>query len=134
MSDPTNDATISDDDDLLRRVPKTPSFVVLDEQTGAERPATGSFRIDEDGVSVYLLSALGALPDACKRVAHRDPHRPGRCIQLSVRACRAHGMGVVRDPVDASALGRAHALILAPADVGKRRLQKHLSDIGHFCA
>jgi len=62
LSDPVDDPTISDDDDLLRRVPRSPSFVVWDEQTGTERPATGSFRIDENCVSGYLLSALRGRP------------------------------------------------------------------------
>lgn len=134
MSGHADDPTISDDDDLLRRVPQDPNFVVWDEQTGAERPATGSFRIDDDGVSVYLLSALRDLPDPCMSVADSDPQRPGRCIELSVGACRDRGMGVARDPVDEPPLGPAHALILAHADVGKRRLQKQLAEIARFCA
>lgn len=134
MSDPVDDPTISDDDDLLRRVPRSPSFVVWDEQTGTERPATGSFRIDENGVSGYLLSALRAVQDPCRTVADRDSERPGRCIELRVRSCRAWGMGVVRDPVDEPPLGFAHALILAPVDAGKRRFQKQLSEIARFCA
>ncbi len=134
MSDPTNDPTISDDDSLLRRVPQEPSFVVWDEHTGAERPSTGSFRIDADGVSVYLLSALSAFRDPCLAVADIDRDRPGRCIQLTVRSCRDRGMGVVRDPIDEATLGRAHALILPPANMGKRRVQKQLSEIARFCA
>ncbi|HRY11183.1 MAG TPA: hypothetical protein P5544_14545 [Candidatus Nanopelagicales bacterium] len=134
MSGHADDPTISDDDSVLRRVPQEPNFVVWDEQTGAERPSTGSFRVDEDGVSVFLLSVLRDLPDPCRSVADADPDRPGRCIELPVGACRDRGMGVARDPVDEPPLGTAHALILAPAEMGKRRFQKQLAEIARFCA
>lgn len=134
MSDPRDDPTVSDDDDLLRRVPQSPSFVVRDEASGTERPATGSFRFDKDGLSVYLLSALTNLGNPCRTVADSILERPGRCIMLPVRTCRAQGMAVIHDPVNQSTLGLAHALLLRPDDVGIRRLQKQLSDIARFCA
>lgn len=72
MSDSGDDPTISDHDSLLRRVPQHPNFVVRDEQTGAERPATGAFRIDRDGVLRYLLSELSTFRDPCRTVASAD--------------------------------------------------------------
>jgi hypothetical protein len=56
-----DDEPISDDDWIYRRLSDNgPTMIAIDALTGRRRPTSGSFKPDDDGVSVYLESRLNA--------------------------------------------------------------------------
>lgn len=97
-----DDPTVAEADVLLRRVYDSgnTNFVSIDQVTRERVPTSASFRVqaDEDGLSLYLESVLGAAGlDANAVVA-----APMNAVAaLRAQAIRALGLGVVRDPFPA---------------------------------
>lgn len=113
MTTPPDDASITGDDLLYRRVHHT---MVVPDGSGGERPSSATFRPndkDDDGLSGYLGSAIAQIP-----AVPADCLPPGSGYTLAaigVQEIRDRGHGVLRDPVtDAEKPNRcdpAHALI-----------------------
>lgn len=132
MTTPPNDASITGDDLLYRRVHPT---MVVPDGSGGERPSSATFRPnagDDDGLSGYLGSAvalISAVPADCL-----PPGRDYSLAVIVVQDVRDRGHGVLRDPVtDAekpNPCDAAHALITGFAsgrarDKQARALARH---------
>lgn len=78
------DQGVLPDDAVFRRVANdSPSMVVVDVLTGHRRPSTGAFKLDPDGISVYLRSVLSRSGLSASEVAVR----PGNLVvELPVAA------------------------------------------------
>lgn len=138
---PVNGA-VTDDESIYRRLSSSgPSMICIDSLTGEERPTSGSFMPDDDGVSVYRLVTLEALGLTWRDVVKT---RWNRVVELEVSGVRAitpldvlsdswpHGVDEPAHPRNA-----AHALITGWAGLSKNerhRRAQGLAQIASFVA
>lgn len=104
MEEPFDDPTIDDDDLLIR-------YILPDQyHAGSDRPESAAFSPSstDGGISVDLCSVLDSL--SLNRLHNFGSRRAGTgaCL-VRVRAVRALGLAVFRDPIDANP---AHAQII----------------------
>lgn len=118
-----NDATIRDEDFLLRRIHIATSVY---RGPDGSRPNNGGFRTkNKEPLSVYVESMLR--DRGLSEVDVLDGQPGFWLVALPVALVRAAGLGVVMDPVeDEGRLGEAHAVITGQLS-GARR--DHLSKI-----
>jgi hypothetical protein len=118
---PEDDVSIADSDELLRFVTHKPSH-----WTSEGKPSSAAFatRKGERGLSFALLSILA--DEGLDDLAPLEG-RPGYgLVSLRVGDVRAHGCGVVRDPVVSETPREddpAHCLVLYPPGVDKPELK-----------
>jgi hypothetical protein len=114
-----DDAQISDDAILYRRVPRKPSFRVADPLTGEIKIAPAALRYDQDGASIYRDELLKAIYGygASAVCADWKTHGAVQFTAWDVRNVSEHPAGVhdEEDPQD-QRIGRAHALIRCPTE------------------
>jgi hypothetical protein len=114
-ADYLDDATIADEETLLRRVP--PQWIVPDKNTGAARPSSQAFDNGRDGLtmSVYLTSVLESIsvaPEECL-----EGHPDYRMAGITAGVVRHENQLVVRDPgtdadADPNPGDEAHGLVV----------------------
>src|SRR5262245_61561436 len=115
MAEPpyVDDPTISDDDLVLRRIPKTQRVDDPKTPTGS-RPTTGAFDDSVDGSPLSMSLASECVNPRALIEGMAD----AGVVAVSVRQLRALGQGVVRDPTEADP---AHVLVFGhkPRSFGK---------------
>jgi hypothetical protein len=108
MADPpfVDDATVSDDDYVLRRIPRQQR---VSDPKSAEgiRPSSGAFDDSSDG-SPLSMTLASQCDDPASLIIGFDG---AGVIRVSVRELRALGQGFVRDPTDQDP---AHVLVFGP--------------------
>lgn len=118
----SDDATIEDDERLLRRVP--PWQIVWDDNLQKSRPSSAAFDDDSQGdpMSVYLTSILNQMGYTAAHTL--DGHDPGFAVAaVSAGALRDEQQVVLRDPEPGAPphiCDPAHALV-AGKKATKRR-------------
>ena len=97
MADPpfVDDATISDDDHVLRRIPKN-QRVTDPKVPGGIRPSSGAFDDSSDGSPLSMTLASECVDPASLIEGFEE----AGVVRVSVRELRALGQGFVRDPTD----------------------------------
>ena len=110
MVPPRDDPTIGDNEVLWRRVPPTPKYIVLDENTGLHKLSSAAFR-DAD-MSVVLASEAVTLDSI------RQGHEGFGVVAITAGLARALRQGMVRDPVEGEP---AHALVVGEKPGSVRR-------------
>lgn len=125
---------VEDDEVLLRRLPDgSAAFVAIDQLTGAIRPASGAFKPDADGVSVYRERILQEWGLSARDLIRAPLNQLVRMLCLEIRGI---GLVVRSDPwppnSDDPAHHRnaAHALIVGWQGLGKNerlRRQRELA-------
>jgi hypothetical protein len=95
-----DDATILDDDVLLRRVfhageDHPVKFVITDPITRVRAPTSASFAVEGDGLSLYLERTLRAARLGPEAVVTEPMNA---VAALPAKAIRANQLGIVRDP------------------------------------
>jgi hypothetical protein len=128
-----DDPTISDAELLYRRLSDSgPNMIAVDLLTGEQRPSTGAFKPDPDGISVYRDSAMKE-----EGISVADlVTRPGNLIvSLSVGDVRSIWLGVRDDkwPADVPdpehPRNAAHALIIGAETLGKHEQKRRLREL-----
>lgn len=129
---PADDASIEDDERLLRRV--HPDHMVYDENRQRWRPSSAAFDDVYDGVSVFLSSTMQQIGLAEANAVDGYPEHS----LVVVPAGEARGLdpplGVVRDPdppgVPPHVASPAHALITGIPDskAGRKKHRKPLAE------
>jgi hypothetical protein len=134
VSERPDDPSIGPDDTIYRRIPHGAggNFVVSDDALGRQRPSSGLFVPDEDGVSVYLASILSG-HDLGPESLLRDS--TNGVAGASVGTVREVELGVARDawPDDADEpehkRNAAHCLIVGLNDLGSSARKKRQSKL-----
>ena len=124
---PPDDVSIADDESLYRRVRGDNINTVFDENLNRLRPSGAALEIADDGVSVFISSAVADLGLGPAAVA--DGHSDYGVAECQVAACRALDLGVVPDPIDppAHVCDPAHALV--KGEGGRNALKKKASKL-----
>ena len=132
---------LPDDDAVYRRLSDTgPSMVYIDPVTGEQRPTSGAFKPDADGVSVYSKTAMAAVGVELSDLFVRAGNV---VVELPVAAVRAseQPLDAVADPWPADIpepdhpRNAAHALVVGFDGLTKgqrKRAQDHLVRISAF--
>ena len=132
---------LPDDDAVYRRLSDTgPSMVYIDPVTGEQRPTSGAFKPDADGVSVYSKTAMATVgvepADLLVRAGNVLVELPLAGIRAAEQALDA-----VADPWPADIpepdhpRNAAHALVVGFDGLTKgqrKRAQDHLVRISEF--
>jgi hypothetical protein len=136
LLEPENDPDIVNDDALYRRLPhRGTDMILVDQVTGERRPASGAFKPDHDGVSVYRRMLLQKHGLAAVDVT-RTPSNV--VVSVGVEDVRSLQLGVVNntwppDVDDPSHLrNAAHALIKGLELLGtkeRKRRQRALAQL-----
>ena len=121
-----DDVTIPSDEVLYRRIAsESPNLVTRDRVTGARRPASGAFKPDSDGVSVFRNSLL-----EINNLTVKDVYDSGAgelAVSLLVAKVRELALGIVADPDPTDAppdpVLVAHALVKFPRLSKNQRLR-----------
>jgi hypothetical protein len=134
--EPADDQDILDDDALYRRLSHSGADMILvDQVTGERRPASGAFKPDDDGISVYRRALLQKHGLAAIDVT-RAPSNV--VVSVGVEDVRSLQLGVVNnawppDVDDPSHLrNAAHALIKGLELLGtkeRKRRQRALAQL-----
>jgi hypothetical protein len=112
-----DDQEVSDDEELLRRIPWNPQLVMLDAQTGRYVLTPGALRRNAgEGMSVHLISAIEACGSDPATI--HDPDRYG-AVAFAARIPRSEGAGVIAAPATEEdephpVLRAAHAEVRPP--------------------
>ena len=132
-------APVADDESIYRRIAGRPSMVTVDTVTGEERPSSGAFLPDEEGVSVYRVTILEELGLTWRDVVKTQLNRN---VELDVHEVRAlPPLEVEPDPwpqeIDEPdhARNAAHALITGWAELPwnqRTRLARKLAQAASF--
>jgi hypothetical protein len=115
----SDDSTVLNDEELLRRVPINPAHVVWDNNEKRLRPSSAAFDNDKDGspMSVSLSTVLAAqgLPQSSALIGLARFSLS--CI--TAKMARDNDQGIQRDPL---AENLAHALVFGekPKKVGRK--------------
>ena len=131
---------IADEVELLRRLSdRGPSMLVTDQVTGMQRPTSGAFRPDKDGLSVYRHDRLA---DNKLTVADVIRHPQNVVAALAAGEIRAmEDLAIVDDPYpnagtpDDHPRDVAHALVVGWATLSKNqriRKQKAMSTLARL--
>ena len=112
-----DNADISDEETIIRRVPMNPEHTTFDAELGITRPSPGAFRrAAAEGTSVHRVAVLDELGRSINSLY--DPSKYS-AVRFPVRAAREAGAGVleteptIEDEPD-SDLRAAHAEIRPP--------------------
>ena len=132
-----DDQEVSDDEELLRRIPWNPQLVMLDAQTGRYVLIPGALRRNAgEGMSVHLISVIEACESDPATV--HDPNRFG-AVAFHAAAPRSVGAGVIAAPATEEdepdpILRAAHAEVRPPTyERNKREWSKIAEKIISEC-
>ncbi len=122
-----DDAGVADSEVLYRRIARDgdEAMIVVDEATGGRIIRSGAFVVDEDGCSVYRDSVMR---ESSLGLADLVSAPQNVIISVTVAQVRRAALGVRGDPwpdgSDGPPRDVAHALIINPDDLGKKRLHR----------
>jgi hypothetical protein len=122
-----DDESVGDSDRLLRRI--HPDHLVIDHNRGGKyRPSSAAFMDGFDGISVFLGSALQAIPRAEEEVL--KDHGRHSLVAFPARVARTlpAPLGVLRDPdppdTPPHCCSPAHALLVGLLSDRQKRLKR----------
>lgn len=102
----SDDSTVSNDDGLLRRVPK--AWFVLDENLGRVRPSSAAFSNDKTGSPMSVAIESAVIADGRKPVDVLQGKANFALVRITAGFARQHQQGIQRDPIEVEP---AHALV-----------------------
>lgn len=128
-----DDGSIAGDDTLYRRIARhgDTSMMVIDEASGEVSISSGAFKMDADGCSVYLQSVLTEHSMGPAELVNSPQNV---VIAITADQVRDERLGVRRDPrpfEEDGYRGEAHALIVNPADLGRKALRRAFRVLAH---
>jgi hypothetical protein len=102
-----DDASISDQDQLLRRIP--PQHLVFDSNKGAYRPSSAAFDDSPDGSPMSVLIADVMLQEGRSPLAALKGHPDFSLVSIKAGLVRQCGQKIVRNPLPQE---KAHGLVV----------------------